>query len=730
MRMILFIALFAVPFFGASALVPAEQGISVRLDSVADRAASRFWRDHRLLSLPPEEWRAKYQGEPLLFVPGEKVQVTVEIPPRQPISDGEIALLLLVSGATRVLYSGPLSPGTYGPYQLAITADFEVYQVRVRAGTRAVTKGFYGIRPWRGIEDFSEQVSTREISLAYDDCTPWDLALKELDFPPHALDPNWARASHRGKTRLDEDEWWLWTHYACGAVGMGGGQTGLFWGEFNPWIYLKLNRPGNVSGSNSDDAFTILSHAGGLSTETILPSEIYFRERIQPVLRKWAMNVSEERPGEPLTISLGEDWSIGRGIGRHFDPEILRHFVSWMNEQFGIAIQGETFDELLRNCREYPKHFDYFIARNTTIRSLELTCEAVQDIVAGSKAWDKSGESNRQLITFPEAAEFCEILSRCIAVGTCDDENSWRATGGNPLPHSLSNMVIKAFAPDHNFCVGWKGCPRNATDGEIRRWYLEPAWITAYDRRGSIRHLLTHSPPKGRENTWQFLVEVAEAPDEKIRLHDKCFQLMEAIGVEKPIGPVFVCTDWTFSDDKSGKAFRSDYYEEFLISLRRHKVPVSCAVHADHESALPADLPKLYAPRMNGPDEIRFGFKGGSVEKWFSCRASEIPDSLIADLAAQLNSATGSPVVFPPGTSMEGYAFEAKGMKFIVAEETAGRKQKGEIRVKVAAGLWNVIDIIAAELIPSRRDAEHVVFEASIGANSATVYCLFQRNSE
>ncbi len=526
MRKTIFATFLAGTFVLAHGAFSAEPAISIRLESCTERGAAKAFRP--LFSLPPEEWCARYKSESIVYVPGEKARFTVEVSPGQEAPDAEIALAFLISGRTRVLYHGPLNPGTYGPYGTPIVAGFEVYQVRVRAGDNTVTRGFYGIRPWRGMKDFSEEMPPREISLSYENTTPWDLALKEETLPLNALDVNWTRASHIGHPGLNWDGWWLWTHYGCGMVTVAEGRTGLLWGEYNPWTYRELKRSQHPAFSSRADARDLLSRAGGLETEAILPCGIYFRERMQPLLRTWAKSLSEKHPNEPLRISLGDDWDIARDIGRRFGPETLRYFVPWMKEQFGIVIEADTFKELIRKCEQYPKHFQYFLARNTAIRSLQLTCEAVQDIVADSKAWCKSGESNRQLIALPEAGEFCQILSRCIGIGTSDDERAWHLTHGNPLPHSLSNMVLKAFAPDHNFCVGWNGCVQNATAGEIYRWYLEPAWITAYDAEGKIHHLYTHSPPTGTEGVWHSLIEVAHAPDEKIRLHDKCFQLMEA----------------------------------------------------------------------------------------------------------------------------------------------------------------------------------------------------------
>jgi len=708
-----------------------EPGISIRLDSYRDRRAGESGLS--LLSLPPEEWCRQYESESIVYVPGEKAHVTVEIPRNKASSDGEISVGLLVSGERRVLHRGRLESRTYGPYEVAITSDFEVYQVRVQVGDETAVKPFYGIRPWRGMKHFAEAVSPHGIALRYMKpgwahkvTTPWDEAVKEGGVPLRAIDSNWAMASHVKKTAVIQEDWWLWTHYACGMVGLHGGRTGLCWGEYNPCVRpVRLTTIDPQTAARVDQSFCLpfVLSATAIRTHTMLPNEIYFRERMQPMLRKWAQHLSDKHPGAPLSISLGGAWGIGRGIGKHFAPEILRFFVSWMKEQFGITIEADTFKELIRKCKEYPRHFEYFIARNTTFRSLELTCEAVQDIVADSKACDLNGESNRQLITLPEAAEFCDILSRCVSVGTSDDRAAFRLTQGNPLPYSLSNMIIKAFTPDHTLCVGWNGCPGNAADGEIYRWYLEPAWITAYDAEGQLHHVYTHSPPRGSEGVWRSLIELG-ASSEKIRIHDKCFQLMEVIGVEKPMGPVFVCKDWTFADDKAGRAYRSDLYEDFLISLRRHKVPISCAVHADTESNLPDYEPKVYAPRMNGLGEIRCGFRAGSVEKWFTCGPSEIPGSLIADFASQLSSATGNPIVFPPGTSIEGYAFEAKGTIFIVAEETAGRKEHGEIKVEVGPGRWTVIDVISGKEVGCRRDGEYLTFGASLGPNSATLYCV------
>ncbi len=733
MRGSLSIILLVASLFLAGAGLSGETGLSIRLDSYADRRTAEV--SPRLFSLPPQEWCARYKSESIVYVPGETAHITVKISEGNGAPDGEITVAFLVSGESRVLYHGPLSAGRYGPYDVKIKGEFEVYQVRVQAGDRTARKGFYGIRPRRGMRGFSEAVSPYRISLAYEKTaggrrektTPWDVAAKEKAVPLDALDANWALASHVGEASSVREKWWLWTHYACGMVGLEGARTGLFWGQYNPWVQpvpLRFKGPQNAARTNQQFTISLPPHFTMHWTQGMLPCGIYFRERIQPVLQEWAANVAEKHPDSPLTIALGDDWSVSGGIARRFGPETLRYFVSWMKQHFDISIRADTFKELIQKCEQYPKHFAYFVARNTTLRSLELTCEAVQDVVTASRAWDKNGESNRELIALPEAGEFCEILARCIGVGTSDDERAWHLTHGNPLPYSMSNMVVKAFAPEHNFCVGWNGCGQGVSDGEIHRWYLEPAWITAYDSRGKVRHLYTHSPPTGSDGVWRFLIEDAHAPDEKIRVHDKCFQLMEAIGVEKPVGPVFVCKDWTFADARSGKAFRSDLYEKFLISLRRHKVPISSAVHADYESKLPADLARIYAPRMNGPDRIRFGFRAGSVEKWFDCEASGIPDSLVADLAADVNSAGGDPIVFPPDSSIEGYAFETGGMKLIVAEEMAGRKEHAQIKVKVRDGRWKAIDIIAAETIPSRKQGEYLIFEASLDPNSATLYCL------
>jgi hypothetical protein len=397
-----------------------------------------------------------------------------------------------------------------------------------------------------------------------------------------------------------------------------------------------------------------------------------------------------------------------------------------MKELFGITIEAETFKELLEKCKEYPKHFEYFVARYTTFGSLELTVQAVQEIAADSRAWDRNGESNRQLIALPEAKEFCEILSRCISVGTDDDWRAFRLGGGDAIPHGFANMVVKAFAPEHRWWVGWTVSQHSVSEEEILRWHLEPAWLTAYDAKGKLRHVITHSPPKYPENVWQSL-DAAGTPAEKIRLHDKCFQLMEAIGVEKPIGPVFVCKDWTFADDKSGEAWRSDLYESFWVSLRRHKVPISCAVHADNEASLPQDIPRVYAPRMNGQGKICFGYRAGAERESFTCEPSAIPESLLSEFAIRLNAACGRPVVFQRQESVEGYAFEARGMIFVVAEEMAGRKTPFYMEVRVGDGEWIAIDVIAGQKVGGWRVGELIAFEPFLQANSATLFCLARR---
>ncbi len=709
---------------------PDGAGVSIRLDTYAQRRAREA--APALFSLPPKDLPAWSESECVLYTPGGKAQITVEIDSDQPGRVGEISLTLLVSGGRHVLHQDVLKPGTYGPYEVSITSDFEVYQVQVRVGDSTETKSFYGIRPWRGMKDFSEAVSPHVISLDYDGTTPWDTAIGEAGVPLSLIDAAWALSSYAGEPEIARNEWWLWTHYACGLVGLENGRTGLFWGEYNPWNRPRSHAKEIERPTGQCRAPAIPSNTA-FATDTMLPNEIYIRERIRPMLRTWAENLGEKHPGVPLTVSLGKDWGIGCDMApqaQHLHLEILRYFVLWMKEHFGISIEDDTFRELIEKCTEYPKHLDYFVARNTTFRSLELTCEAVQDVAAGSRAWNRNGESSRQLVALPEAAEFCEILSRCVAVGTSDDRTGFNFTRGNPLPHGFSNMIIKAFAPDHNFSVGWSGCPAEATDGQIYRWYLEQAWLTTFDRDGKLRHVYTHSPPKGTDDVWRAIVKNGTVSSQKLRAYDVCFQLMEAIGVEKPIGPVFVCKDWTFADDKGGTAFRSDLYEHFLLSLRRHKVPISSAVHVKHEGNLPPDLPTVYAPRMDGAGKIRFGFRAGCREEWFTCDPSKVPDSLVADFAQQLNSATGNPVMFPSGTSIGGYAFEAKEMKFIVGEEMAGRKEYGEIKVKVHSGGWTVIDLIGARQLECRREGEYVVFLASLDPNSATLYCVAPRRAK
>jgi hypothetical protein len=693
--------------------------ISIRLDSYAQRRAAGI--PLPLFSLPPEEWSQRYESESVVYVPGEKTHIRVEVSPSAQAVDGQTTLTLLLAGKKRVLHSGHLEPGVYGPYEVAISSDFEVYRVDVQAGDQIATKAFYGIRPWRGMKDFAEAVSPYGITLDYEKSTPWDVAVKE-GVPLSAMDPNWALASHIGEDVARWEDWWLWTHYASGMVSLESGRTGLLWGEYNPWTPLKAVEKRSLKPREGIHLSSTFGD-GALATDIMLPNEIYFRERIRPMLRKWAEDVGEEHPGKPLTVFLGDAW----GSGRHYDADTLRFFVAWMKEQFGVSIEAETFRELIQKCREYPKHFEYFVARNTTLRSLELTCETMRDVVAGAMAYDRNGESARQLIAMPEAAEFCEILSRCIAVGTSDDQAAFAETHGNPLPFCLSNMVARALAPDHRLSVGWNGCGAKPSAGEIYRWYLEPGWLTAYGPDGKLHHVYTHSPPGAPYNVWQVLAEEAHAPGEKLRIYDKCFQLVEAIGVEKPIGPVFVCKHWTFADDKAGKAFRSDLYESFLTALRRNKVPISCAVHPDHEARLPSDLPVIYAPRNDTQGRVRFGFRARATEKWFVCESSEMADSLVALFASQLNEASENPIIFPSGTSVEGYAFEAKGMKFVVAEEMGGKKESGEIKVKVADGQWTVIDLIAAERLESNRDGDYIVFTASLEPNSATLYCVSRR---
>ncbi len=711
-----------------------EPAISIHLDSYADRTTTAPSRC--LLSLPPAKYADRYRSESIVYLPGETAHITVELPETESPSEGEIALFSLVSGSTRILHQGTLAPGTYGPYQVPIAADFEIYQVRVRSGDKVSTKSFYGIRPWRGMKPFSDALSPHQIFLSYRrppgrgafaETTPWDMALREGGVPLGDIDANWCLASFTDESRDRDEEWWFWTHYACGMLGLDSDRTGLVWGPYNPCLRpvpVKVNPIEGLGRENREFTMQFPAHLVARPTDTILPNEIYFRERLQPMLRTWAEHLSEKHPGSPLTIALGDRWDITENVGRQYDVETLRFFVSWMKELFGITIEADTFSELIQKCEEYPNHLQYFVARNTSLRSLELTCEAVRDIVADSKAWDRNGLPIRTLIALPEAREFCEILSRCMALECGDDRSAFTSTDGSPLPHSLCAMVFKALAPEHDFSVGWTGCPSHADVGEIHRWYLDPAWITVYDADGKLHHLVTHSPPTGEDNPWRSLTEVHRAPDEKVLAHDRCFQLMEAIGVEKPLGPVFVCKDWTFADDKSGTAFRSDLYEDLLLSLRRNKVPVSCAVHADNESAVPNDLPRICAPRMNGPDQIRFGFKAGSVEKWFACDASGIPDSLIDDFASQLNSAGGNPVIFPADSSIEGYAFKAREMIFVVVEETAGREQRGKVEVEAKPASWKVVDILSAASVPSRKHQNRVAFEVSLMPNSATLYCL------
>ena len=723
-----------------------EQGVVIRLESQPDAAAQLR---PALFSLPPEEARSRYDSERAVYIPGENVRVTVEVPANRAAGSGRISLVSLLSGERQNFHEGTLTAGTYGPYDVPIAGDFEIYRVNVETGSETVSRTCYGIRPSRGMKDFAEEVSPFGISLRYNRpglgglgvemTTPWDEAVTEGGVSPRGIDLRWALGAHMGEGGSRRNERWLWTDYACGMVDLQSGRTGLFWGEYNPWnrpVPRVLKFPEIPLGGRGQTAIACdagfqpahFLHPSSLPgpMDAMLPNEIYLREWLQPMLREWAENVNEKHPGMPLRISLGDGWGIGQAIGTGCDPEILRFFVSWMKELFGITIEAETFKELLDKCREHPKHLEYFIARNTTFRSLELTVQAVQEVVADSRAWDRNGESNRQLIALPEAKEFCEILSRCISVGTSNDWHTFRLAGRNPLSYGFANVVVKAFAPGHRLCVGWTGCPRNATESEILRWYLEPAWLTVYDAKGRLQHVITHSPPRGPENVWRPLDEMGVTA-EKIRLHDKCFQLMEAIGVERPVGPVLVCKDWTFAGDKSGEAWRSDLYESFLISLRRHKVPISCAVHADNEASLPGDLPRVYAPRMNGKGEVRFGYRAGSEKESFTCEPSAIPESLMSEFAIRLNAACGNPVVFPPGSSIEGYAFEAKGMIFVVAEEIGGHEEKGQLKVNVSGGEWVVADVIAGREVKCWHEGEYVAFESSLQANGATLFCLSRR---
>lgn len=728
----LVIILLAFLFPSLCAATAREQGVIIRLKSQPEAQAEIR---PPLFSLPPKDARTRYVSERAVYVPGENVRVTVEVPTSGAAGNGRISLVSLLSGQKQNFHEGPLTAGTYGPYDVPIAGDFEIYRVDVWTGSQMLSRAFYGIRPSRGMKDFADEVSPFGISLRYDRpgfgfhgvelTTPWDEAVTEGGVSPRAIDLRWALGSHAERGSRPS-EWWLWTHYACGMLDLQSDRTGLLWGEYNPAF-----EPIRVAGLRPDDdgarrTVYLPPWFRVFPTHLMLPNEIYFRERMQPMLREWAEKVSEKHPGVPLRISLEDRWGIRQGIEAGSDPETLRFFVSWMKELFGITIEAETFKELLEKCNEYPKHFEYFVARYTTFRSLELTVQAVQEIAADSRAWDWNGESNRQLVALPEAKEFCEILSRCISVGTSNDCHAFRLTGGNPLPYGFANMVVKAFAPGHRLCVGWTGCPRNATESEILRWYLEPAWLTAYGADGTLRHVITHSPPQGPENVWQSLDEMG-APAEKIRLHDRCFQLMEAIGVERPVGPVLVCKDWTFAGDKSGEAWRSDLYESFLISLRRHKVPISCAVHADNEASLPGDLPMVYAPRMDGKGKVRFGYRAGSEKEAFTCEPSPIPESLMSEFAIRLNAACGNPVVFPPGSSIEGYAFEAKGMIFVVAEEMGAHEDRGHMKVRVSDGEWIVIDVVAGQKVKCWREGEYVIFESSLQANGATLFCLARR---
>lgn len=698
-----------------------------------------------LLSLPPEEWARRHQAERFVFVPGETVRLTVEVPEEKAAGGGRIAVVALLSGHERVFHRGPLEPRQYGPYDVPIAGDFEIYRADVWTVKEMASRAFYGIRPARGMKDFAEEVSSFGMALRYakmsgrttitkggarlrtmEATTPWDEAVTEGAVSPRGMDLRWARGSHAEKG-TQAGEWWLWTHYACGMLDLQSDRTGLFWGEYNPAF-----EPIRVAGLRQDDGGaqrTVYLPPWFRLTPThlMLPNEIYFRERMQPMLREWAEKESEKHPGAPLRISLEGRWGIGQGIGTGCDPETLRFFVSWMKELFGITIEAETFKELLEKCNEYPKHFEYFVTRYTTFRSLELTVQAVQEIVAGSRAWEWYGEWNRRLVALPEAKEFCEILSRCMSVGTDFGGRAFHLTGGNPLPHGLANMIIKTFAPERRLCAEWMIRQYDISEAEILRWCLEPAWLTAYDAKGKLRHVITHSPPKGSEGVWRALDEMGW-PAERVRLPGECYQLMEAIGVERPIGPVFVCKDWTFTDDKSGEAWRSDLYETFWASLRRHKVPISCAVHADNEASLPDDIPRVYAPRMNGKGKICFGYRAGSEQESFTCEASAIPESLMSEFAIRLDAACGRPVEFQRQDSIEGYAFEAKGMIFVVVEEMAGRWSPFYMQVKVGDGEWIAIDVIAGQKVGGWRVGEIMALESFLQANGATLLCLARRD--
>jgi hypothetical protein len=100
----------------------------------------------------------------------------------------------------------------------------------------------------------------------------------------------------------------------------------------------------------------------------------------------------------------------------------------------------------------------------------------------------------------------------------------------------------------------------------------------------------------------------------------------------------------------------------------------------------------------------------------------------MAEFAIRVNAACGRPVVFPPGSSIEGYAFEAGGKVFVMAEEMDGGEKRGQMKAKAGGGKWTAIDAIAGQEVRCSREAEYVVFETTLEANGATLFCLARRD--
>ena len=150
--------------------------------------------------------------------------------------------------------------------------------------------------------------------------------------------------------------------------------------------------------------------------------------------------------------------------------------------------------------------------------------------------------------------------------------------------------------------------------------------------------------------------------------------------------------------------------------------------------AVSADNPPQYVAARPGKDEIQGtgGLAGrallrevetGAGRAIFSALNCELNWGWNHDLARQLakavNWASGNPVTLPDGVG--GYAFEAKGMTFLVLEDMKSSGGLAEIHVKLPAGTYRAADLFSGQPVPVEPCASGVVVRPTLLPNGGNL---------